>query len=522
MSEHTSFRIDGYTLGSTPTYADPETLSLFQEADKHVRIRGIVAGRRWTSSWLAMPDAERALSQAADGRWLVRLPPGAVWESVDDEEVPDGDAGEEVSVDGESESVIVPAADHRSDPATPAVSPPPLDQEIMLDSNHPIAGHAYVSTVARVRDRLDAMGFTLAAAADVLAEHGQTRLTDLASREEHHPVLSRRDQEERDALESLTPDTWAEAYRWIAARSVYNIDQGSRATDLPFSSPYSVPAAEAPLLVRHLLDDHRDHNYGFPHGDVRYLYRAALEACAPDAPVVLDLSRVSFGWTYDVTDAVVEDARQARLADYPGDAPTIVLTEGVSDQRALQAALRLLYPHLEDLYTFLDFEAMRVRGGAPAVVGLVKAFAAAGIANRIIALLDNDTAAHIALRDLRTLTLPRNIRVLTYPPLPLATAYPSVGPQGTQPVDVNGSAGSLEMYFGEDVLRTADGAFTPVQWGSYEPVVQRHYGELHDKARLQKRFEEKAAAAAADPRVIEAQDWSGMRAILEAIRHAFD
>lgn len=528
MSEYTSFQIDSFELSSTPSYADPETLSLFQESDKHVRLRAIIEGRRWTSSWLSAPVAQSALSQTADGRWLVHLPPQAVWEEEEegeaDADISDagGDAeaaGSTGDDDGSShggDDVPRAGADHGPGLAGQNATSIDVEREVELDIGRPIAGHAYISTVARVRDRLEVMGFTLAAA-DVLDDFVRDRLERIASLEPEDSFLAQAYAEERDALQSLTIASWLDAYGWIVARRAQGIDRWGRYKDVP----YYVPADQAPLLVRYLLHERGEHDYGFPYDDVRYLYRAALEVSAPDRPVLLDLSRVSLGWAYEATDAVVEDARLERLVDHPSDAPTIVLTEGITDQRALQAALQLLYPHLADLYTFLDFESMRVRGGAPALVGMIKAFAAAGITNRVVALFDNDTAAHSALRELRGIALPSNMRVLPYPPLPLAAAYPSIGPHGVQLADVNGAAGSLELYFGEDVLRETDGALTPVQWGSFDHVLQRYQGELRDKARLQERFAAKVAAAESTPTKLAEQDWSGMRAILDALRTAF-
>src|SRR5690606_5828854 len=124
---------------------------------------------------------------------------------------------------------------------------------------------------------------------------------------------------------------------------------------------------------------------------------------------------VIYAGYYEVDQEVAAEARASLLADFPVNAGIVVLTEGVSDARALGASLRLLYPHLAEYFSFMDFEGTRVAGGAGPLVALVKAFAGAGIANRIIAILDNDTAAAVALRGLAAIKLPDNIRVIQYP-----------------------------------------------------------------------------------------------------------
>lgn len=492
MGSWTSFTVDGYQLSTTKSYADPETLSLFREADKRVRLRASHDGESWESPWLSAHVAAWSLREDGPGRVVVALPDGAQWErNYEENEDAHG--------------------------ATPTVGPPSAPE---YDG---VVDCAYVASVAQVRDRLDVMGFTRAAAEETIHQFVAAELEGLESllAEEDDPYgIARRD---RDALLGLTFDAWLEAFRWIKGRGAHALDEERRHRDTSFHG-YYVRANEVTPTVRYLLDSNLyEHHLGFPTDDIRHLYRAALEVCPAEGEVCLDLSDLVGGGYYEPWQPVVDEARAARAARYPADAPTIVLTEGITDQRALRAAIGILYPHLIDLYSFTDFEAMRVRGGAPALVAMVKGFAGAGVVNRVVALFDNDTAAHAAVRELRDITLPPNMRVLHFPPLPLAAAYPTVGPHGLQVMDVNGTATSLEMYFGEDVLRNGpEGALIPVRWGSMEWTLQRYQGELRDKAAAQERFAAKVAAAEEDPGVIPMQDWSGMRAILDMLRKAFD
>ena len=113
------------------------------------------------------------------------------------------------------------------------------------------------------------------------------------------------------------------------------------------------------------------------------------------------------------------------------NANRIVLTEGSTGSRVLEASLRLLYPELADYYSFLDFEGARAPGGAGQLALLIKSFAAAGIGNRIIALFDNDSAARDSRRSLAQLKIPQNIVVLAYPDIELLRDYPTLGPSGS-------------------------------------------------------------------------------------------
>jgi hypothetical protein len=113
------------------------------------------------------------------------------------------------------------------------------------------------------------------------------------------------------------------------------------------------------------------------------------------------------------------------------------------------------------------------------------------------------------------------VQVLLYPAIEIASNYPTSGPSGLVHMDVNGLAGSLEIYFGEDVLRRMDGTFTPIHWRGFDTALRAYQGEIENKGNLQEKFSRKLALAVADSKLVQAQDWAGIRAILDMIRHTF-
>ena len=274
-------------------------------------------------------------------------------------------------------------------------------------------------------------------------------------------------------------------------------------------------------VVRYILSDNEDTFFGFFAADIRYLIRAACEVAAKPSQVIQDITELVEGGYYGPNEPVCQDAIQFLVTGHLENSNRIVLTEGSTDAQILKAALRLLYPHLFDYYSFLDFEGGRVPGGAGQLVAVVKAFAAAGIGNRVIALFDNDAAAHDARRSLAQLTLPPNIAVLSYPPLELLRDYPTLGPSGGTSLDVNGLAASIELYLGEDVLRRPDGTFSPVQWKGYIEPVARYQGEVMRKTELQAAFIRKVNSAESNAEARSHQDWTGLDTILRAVFTAF-
>jgi len=119
--------------------------------------------------------------------------------------------------------------------------------------------------------------------------------------------------------------------------------------------------------------------------DDRHRLRAVLLAF-PDAEVALDVSWWDEeGWIACEPRSLASTCRQAVRRAAATHVPMVVLTEGKTDAEFLAAALPVLYPHLTDLVRFLDY-ARRPEGGVGALLHTVRAFAAAGIANRVVAL----------------------------------------------------------------------------------------------------------------------------------------
>ncbi len=135
--------------------------------------------------------------------------------------------------------------------------------------------------------------------------------------------------------------------------------------------------------------------------------------------------------------------------------------------------------------------------------------------------VDNDTAAREALRLLDTISLPPNITILYYPALDILREYPTIGPTGPIPADINGLAASIELYLGEDVL-SEKGALTPVQWKGPSESVGKYQGEVMHKTQIQQVFWRKVRSCRSDAEAMRAADWSGLKAILKAMFTAFD
>ncbi|WP_326625014.1 MULTISPECIES: HEPN/Toprim-associated domain-containing protein [unclassified Streptomyces] len=250
----------------------------------------------------------------------------------------------------------------------------------------------------------------------------------------------------------------------------------------------------------------------FEGADSRLLLRALVEHFEGDDILIYDL-------TDYIIDSSPSDIDTGWLPVWQLDAtPPVVITEGSFDATVLRGALELLRPELAPYVRFLDYSVGN-EGGAAAAVRTLKNFAAAGIAHRIVAIFDNDSAAYEAVLGLRPDSLPEHYGVMHYPDLPLASAYPTLGPQGNSVMNVNRLAGSIELYLGKDVLESPDGELSPVQWKGYMHKVRAYQGEVTNKGALQSAFRAKLEAAKSDRSKIESQDWSGLNLLLDALLH---
>lgn len=306
----------------------------------------------------------------------------------------------------------------------------PSFQSGFEDSDEPyIPSLAYVVSVAKMIERLDVMGFTL----QRLEEHVKRCLkadqAELDGRIEYYeqegtsmPSYYRKLKRQRRTLEQFT------LMRWVNSMRDFRTREGL--------SPFLIPKSSMKgftSLQRHMLNADEEYEwyyFGLPVSDLRYLLRAVLLCADADENVFLDLTEIEGDYFTEgdepVQDALAETIRVGRVCE-----KILVLTEGRTDTRILSKSLTALYPHLADLYSFLDHEAFNLGGGTGNLASLVKGLAGVGIGNRVIAIFDNDSAGAVQANEVRKLKLPDNFRILTLPDLKFAKRYRDISASGS-------------------------------------------------------------------------------------------
>lgn len=373
------------------------------------------------------------------------------------------------------------------------------------ESAHPYV--FYRAPISVIADRLDFMGYTLQSATEAFV--------DCMRRERKRHEEWHRDRPEDewwksgvDELRLATPEAWIEGLRKIRREGLkdYSWEEWKQ--------------KRGTLLALMLQHNPQDEWYGYPGWDKNIPLRLAMEACPEEDELIYDLTDLVPEYIDPEAD-LVEERLSSAEDEFAHTGRVVVLTEGKFDAWVLAQSLDLLFPHLRDYYSFMDFEAFRVGGGTGALANMIKAFAGAGIVNRTIGLFDNDAAGTDAIRSMPVVRR-RNLRILQLPSQDILRAYPTLGPNGLSNMDVNGLAASIELYLGHDILEdAATKELIPVQWTGYMPGVAKYQGEILRKPEVQERFRAKLQRCREDRSQVEMSDWSGIHAILGVLRAAF-
>ncbi|MFF7291118.1 hypothetical protein ACFY9N_01160 [Microbacterium sp. NPDC008134] len=254
--------------------------------------------------------------------------------------------------------------------------------------------------------------------------------------------------------------------------------------------------------------------------DRRVLLALQLATADDDTEVWLDLHDLRAAGYFDAIESITQLAIDELAASVSSGGPIIVVTEGITDAVFLKRALELVAPHISHMFRFFDRDA-GAEMGASQVVRTLRSFAAAGITNRVVGVLDNDSAGRVAERTLLSRPRPANNRYMLLPDVPYGSAYPTVGPSGEMDLDINGRAVAIEFQFGAEQLTMPDGTLARVAWGGMEASIGEYQGGLlaPDKRVVQANIERFLADASAqhDPKE---GPWPTIHALVERLLEA--
>ena len=374
----------------------------------------------------------------------------------------------------------------------------------------------YSAPLSIIKSRLELFGYTF----DVSKKAFKYSLEEEILKYEEYSVNYDAFKSTLNILKEMTLNRWLSTLKEIHEQGLTYKEFEKNHNTLS-SNDVSLSYIEDTSLLGYMLRN-EDTFYGFPGDSIYLALRLCLEVIPENEDLVYDVGNLVLGGYFDIDDDLVQYATDLSSVEYYDIGKSIILTEGKSDTFILSASLSLLYPHLAEYFTFMDFDIAKVGGGAGNLANNVKSFSGASVINKVIAVFDNDTAAHAALKILEKITLSNNIKIFILPDIDILNNYPAIESSGVVNKNVNGMAGSIEPYLGKECISNSNGEYFPIKWMGLDKGLQRYQGEITEKDKVQKNFINKIKLCINDESLIDNYDWSGIKVILEGIFKVFN
>lgn len=352
----------------------------------------------------------------------------------------------------------------------------------------------YSATAGAVRERLALMGFT----AEACRHEWSSLIEDIAAD----------DDGPGDEFEILNKDGTVLAS--VPRNQILDRGLAAYESGLPYARMDPLDQHCADMIAGFIESGH----------DRRILLALQLESASKDEIVRLDLHDLYLAGYFDGVDNITQMAADELAVSVSSGGPIIVVTEGSSDARFLQRALELVVPHVSHMFRFFDKDAGAEMNSAQ-VVRTLRSFAAAGVTNRVVGVLDNDTAGRVAAKQLDAKPRPASNRYFLLPDVPYGSCYPTYGPNGDADLDINGRAVSIEFQFGVEQLRLPGGELARVEWSGREESIGAYQGKLpkKDKDAVQKNIQSFLADASPDHDPT-AEPWPAVHAMIDRLLEA--
>lgn len=270
-----------------------------------------------------------------------------------------------------------------------------------------------------------------------------------------------------------------------------------------------IPKDISNLLTRHLVC----HGFGVFHFPNKlHLIRSLVEVINDDSLISYEFEGINTSVDIDSLVKYYNELYDPMEINAKYGLKTLIATEGKTDTEFIKKSLFKLYPHLYDLYYFLDFHLKE--GSSQSLIQVVKSLSSSGIPNNIIAIFDNDVEGINAIEKMSHEVFPSNVRVFRYPNIDLANNYPVSSWDNNVPSfeNVNGKGCSIEMYLGKDSLTDENGRFYPLS--KRDNRGQLNFGRFKD--RIQENFRTKLQQT-----IQEEEYWKEMKSIIEMILNGF-
>lgn len=392
----------------------------------------------------------------------------------------------------------------------------------------PYTKYCYKTTVEKAIQRLEALGYSLV--------NFEKRFNSSKYEALHYDAFLSHLHVDYDLYEEKARtriDKYVSFKKWMNSMSKivkYELDNGSIWAYSNESIESVGISTECDKVIYYSLkEEHHESFYGINLKKIpdAYVFRLILENCDPSDDIVIDFSNFEH---------YAEDSISRAIAASDVEEKIIVLVEGTSDKSILEFALEKFYPHLSDLFYFMDFEEENATngkkhkrdGGTSFLIKNLHLFFYSRLKARFIAIFDNDAEGYKSwceLDDARK--WPDNFRILQYPDNTLFTSYPTILPNGTICNDnITQKACSIELYLPNSIIQDKN-TYYPIEWESRIKINHnntsdfKYQGVISQKDRIKKEVFDLIADIKANKAAFVESDWERTKQIIDSIVFAF-
>ena len=382
--------------------------------------------------------------------------------------------------------------------------------------------YLYKTTVKRAIERLDAQGFTINGFEKLFRERANEiidydpRLRSLHIDVEDYEVKAKERIEKYVSFQK-----WKNSIRKIVNFEIQN-------SNIPWCESIEKLniTTECDKIIYYAIKDFDQESFYAIKTDkieIAYVFRLILDNCDPNDDIVLDFSILAY-WADDCIPRALKATEDVEK--------TIVLVEGTSDKDILEFSMSHLYPHLVDLFYFMDFDdeyGGKRDGGTSYVAKNLKTFYFSRIKSRFIAIFDNDAEGFRCKCSLlnEISNWPDNFRILLYPENKLSKAYPTIASNGTIITDdINRKACSIELYL-PDALIMVNNQYCPIEWKArikikFNGIEENLYqGSISHKESIKRNFHNLKNKIENGEECFNPKEWERMKRLLDSIVFAY-
>lgn len=384
----------------------------------------------------------------------------------------------------------------------------------------------YKTTVRKAKERFDAMGYSLSRFNKIFDET-KNRVIDYSSfLIEIKANYSEDDIETKMRIEkNVTFKKFLNSVKKIITYELFNgnLSSYSRGSE---NESLRITTECDKVIYYSLIDEYNESFYGIDVDciDIAYVFRMILDCCPDEEEIILDFSSFA-NWD--------DESIERALVATDKNEKNIVLVEGTSDKHILEFALKYLYPHLNNIYYFMDFEdenGAKRDGSSSYLSKNLETFYFSKLKANFIGVFDNDAEGYFA----KTLLLekiqkwPDNFRIMCYPEIEFLKKYPTIIPNGSLVLDdINKKAASIELYLPDSIIKNND-SYYPIEWESRKKIKHSdskveflYQGVISCKNSIKSNFFEKKDNIDNGIEKFDSSEWLRIDKILKSIIFAY-